>query len=162
MVFGGTIGAFIIWFAIIWFAIASTFFGACSQERDQGKGDGGPRKPQQEYTRQRPGEWEGLKKRHLPHITVYPGKSKNNIKVRVNLYSESKDHYIERIGVMDGNKRDLVSKKIPTQTLQRVVKVDFTLDPIPRGDDIKVYVKCNRHDLWTAPLSGAERVPSSY
>jgi len=57
---------------------------------------------------------------------------------------------------MDEQKRDIVAAvNMKTDRLQTVVKAAFTLNPIPMGDKVKVYVKCSQHDLWTKPLNQA-------
>lgn len=106
--------------------------------------------PQKEYTKDKPAEWEGIADDHLPEIEFDEKKSKDNIKVKVMGRKFSERHYIEVIGIMDDRLADIDvkylkrgDKPIAILTLN---KKDY--DP----EKIKVFVKCNLHDLWTSPL----------
>ncbi|PJZ69587.1 hypothetical protein CH373_08725 [Leptospira perolatii] len=114
-----------------------------------------PKTPKAEYTAQDPGEWEGMESSHAPLFTVEKlegGKTKITVTVKENsLYNAS--HYIERIGIFNKDKIDIVGKSfqkpahgLPSTRAELVVK-DLSNDP-----HLKVYLKCNLHDLWTAPL----------
>ncbi len=107
-----------------------------------------PKTPEAEYTENKAGEWEDIKDEHVPFIKIISRSKKDNIEIKVN-GEFTLDHYIERIGIMDETKQDLAGLSLkknqrPTATL--------TLYPIPENPKVKVYVKCNLHDLWTKPL----------
>ena len=77
-------------------------------------------------------------------------KSKDNIKVKVLGKKFSERHYIEVIGIMDERGAD-----IDTKYLQRTDKPIAILSLSKKDydpDKVKVFAKCNLHDLWTAPL----------
>jgi desulfoferrodoxin (superoxide reductase-like protein) len=64
-------------------------------------------------------------------------------------------HYIEKIGIMDKDKKDIAVKSIEQRS--GFIEARFSLHPVPDSKDIKVYAKCNLHDLWTTPLADARR-----
>ena len=107
-----------------------------------------PVTPKAEYTDEEAGEWEEIKSNHLPKIKIDNKSKKDNIEIHVEgIFSEQ--HYIERIGIMDENKQDLAGKSLKKNEKPEVT---LSLDPIPENPKVKVYVKCNLHDLWTRPL----------
>ena len=122
----------------------------CQQEKQ--KTDA--RQPQNEYNKEHPGRWENLVDQHDIYIEVYADKTQNNIIVYIPLKSEDKNHYIERIGIFDKDKRDLTGISFGPQP-RKLVKAVLTLYPVPLDQEIKVYAKCSKHDLWTKPLSEA-------
>lgn len=106
--------------------------------------------PKKEYTKDSPAEWEGIADDHLPEVVFEEKKSKDNIKVKVTGRKFSERHYIEVIGIMDEKSAD-----IDTKYLRRSENPNVTLSLNPKEYDpekIKVFVKCNLHDLWTTPL----------
>ena len=99
--------------------------------------------PQKEYTKDKPAEWEGIANEHLPEVKFDKSKTKDNIKVEVLGRKFTERHYIEVIGIMDVKYLKRGDK--PTVILSLNTKEN---DP----EKIKVFVKCNLHDLWTTPL----------
>jgi desulfoferrodoxin (superoxide reductase-like protein) len=108
-----------------------------------------PKTPKPEYTEKDAGEWDALKNEHLPIVKINPKSKKDNVEIRV-MGEFSEDHYIERIGIMDENRQDLAGMNL--KKLQKT-EVLLTLDPVPENPKVKVYVKCNLHDLWTKPIT---------
>ena len=111
-----------------------------------------PITPLDEYKKGKSREWENLEKDHLPQIIINENKKKN-ITVRVSFSKEQPGHYIEKIGIMDSKKRDIVPVKSLTNK-GRIFEASFSLSPIP--ENAKVYVKCNLHDLWTKKLKSGK------
>lgn len=110
-----------------------------------------PVKPQDEYTRESPREWKGMEDEHLPQVVFLNNSDSENIQITVNLLSKSSSHYIERIGIMNAFKKDLAGKSFSQNSSYFMAR--FKLSPLPSAkDSVKVYVKCNLHDLWTMPL----------
>jgi desulfoferrodoxin (superoxide reductase-like protein) len=124
-------------------------------ENDRLEKSGEHRKPKEEYTRDKPGEWEEIAGEHLPVVTIHENEIQN-IRVRVNLKSAGTGHYIEKIGIMDSSKRDIAVKTFSRH--ERYFEAKFSLSPLPEEKGTKVYVKCNLHDLWTVPISEAKRI----
>ncbi|MCX7999128.1 MAG: desulfoferrodoxin family protein [Leptospiraceae bacterium] len=122
----------------------------CSSENEGKLSHNDPIPPQEEYTKESPGEWKGKEAEHLPQIKVLDtSKTKHNIQVHVT-GNFNQTHYIEKIGIMDENKNTLDEKEIgageePFVTLS----LDLTKESSKKA---KVYVKCITHDLWTAPI----------
>ena len=107
-----------------------------------------PITPKPEYTEKEAGEWEEIKDEHLPKVKIDFKAKKENIAIKVE-GGFNERHYIERIGIMDENKQDLAGKSLEVNQKPEVV---LSLNPIPENPKVKVYVKCNLHDLWTKPL----------
>lgn len=108
-----------------------------------------PVTPKAEYTKEKPGEWKGMEKEHLPVIRITSG-DKINVIISVPLVNKDGKHYIETIGVMDESKKVIASKNFTRNT--RYYQTGFYIPSNLLGKNLKVYVKCNLHDLWTAPL----------
>lgn len=133
------------------FLILFNFY--CSNEEGGNQPQPPPEKivpitPKAEYTEQEAREWEEIKDEHLPKIKIDFKSKKENIAIKVE-GGFNERHYIERIGIMDENKQDLAGKSLEVNQKPEVV---LSLDPIPENPRVKVYVKCNLHDLWTKPL----------
>lgn len=106
--------------------------------------DVGPPKP--EYTKADPGRWVEIAEDHLPEIKFVTSPLSDKIHIELKSRNWSENHYIEKIGIMDKKtKRDLAVQEFPRGTF--VFDADFDYDF--NDKDVKVYVKCNLHDLWT-------------
>ncbi len=106
--------------------------------------------PQKEYTKDKPAEWEGIANEHLPEVKFDKSKTKDNIKVEVLGRKFTERHYIEVIGIMDERQADLDVKYLKRGDKPTVILSLNTKENDP--EKIKVFVKCNLHDLWTTPL----------
>ncbi|MBK7056933.1 MAG: hypothetical protein IPO06_02420 [Leptospiraceae bacterium] len=110
--------------------------------------------PQKEYTKDNPAEWESVVNDHLPEIIFNKSKSKENITVKVLGKKFSERHYIEVIGIMDEQSADLDVKYIDRGSQPTAI---LSLNPRDHDPEkIKVFAKCNLHDLWTVPLVAKE------
>lgn len=107
------------------------------------------KQPRPEYTRDDPDMWSGLEEEHLPVVTFYNNREPD-VYVRVNFKDPGPKHYIERIGIMDENRNDIVFHDFNMNT--RVFEARFFSASLPKDKKLKVYAKCNLHDLWTEPL----------
>jgi desulfoferrodoxin (superoxide reductase-like protein) len=112
--------------------------------------------PQDEYTLEEPGMWEGKEETHLPIVKI-EREGRGVTKVLVKIHSAqgfNKEHYIEKIGIMDEFKRDInvVALQPQDRHINEPIQAEFTLKDIQENPKIKAFVKCNIHDLWTAPL----------
>lgn len=140
---------------LLWVIIVSLNY--CSGDNDNSDGNRPPSSepslaisPKKEYTKENPAEWEEVANDHLPEIEYDEKKSKDNVKIKVLGKKFSERHYIEVIGMMDERGAD-----IDTKYLQRADKPIAILSLSKKDHDpgkIKVFAKCNLHDLWTAPL----------
>jgi desulfoferrodoxin (superoxide reductase-like protein) len=122
-------------------------------EVDDGARD--PITPQDEYTLEEPGMWEGKEEFHLPIVHVdREGRGKVKVKIQIkNEFGFNSEHYIEKIGIFDENKHDIAVKEFPDRHIYKEpIQAEFTLKDIQENPKIKAFVKCNIHDLWTAPL----------
>jgi len=101
--------------------------------------------PKPEYTRDDPGEWAGMEDDHIPVVTFYPDREPD-IVVRVNLQNPTAIHYIEKIGIMDEKRNDLVCKEF--RSVDKIFEAQFYSANIPGNKkNLKVYAKCSLHDL---------------
>ena len=109
-----------------------------------------PRVPKREYTEEVPGEWKSIANEHLPELKIDYSKKKENIHVKVPGHKFTTDHYIEKIGIFDENFVDLDVKTFERgQDPIAILSLNFK-DHNP--EKVKVFVKCNLHDLWTQSL----------
>ena len=109
-----------------------------------GDNDIGPPKP--EYTQEDPGRWVEIADDHLPDIRIEGGYFDPKIFISIKSHKWSKDHYIEKIGIFRiKDKKDLVIQEFTPGTF--VYTAEFPYDYDDR--EVKVFVKCNLHDLWT-------------
>lgn len=112
--------------------------------------------PQDEYTREEPGMWAGKEETHLPLVTV-ERETGGIVKVKIRIHSSqgfNREHYIEKIGIFDELKQDIAVLELEPQDrhVNEPIQAEFTLEDIQENPKIKAFVKCNIHDLWTAPL----------
>jgi desulfoferrodoxin (superoxide reductase-like protein) len=106
--------------------------------------------PKAEYTKEAPDEWAGLEGEHLPVITFNEDRDPD-ISIMVNLTNPGRDHYIEKIGIIDGNNKELAVEIFTTN--DKIFEAQFSSFTLPADKEkLKVFVKCSLHDLWTAPL----------
>jgi desulfoferrodoxin (superoxide reductase-like protein) len=110
--------------------------------------------PQKEYTKANPAEWKSEVNDHLPEIIFNKSKSKENITVKVLGKKFSERHYIEVIGIMDEHSADIDLKYIDRGSLPTAILSLNLRDYNP--ENVKVFAKCNLHDLWTVPLVAKE------
>ena len=114
-------------------------------------GDGNPRTPRAEYTAEEPGEWLAFRDTHAPRLQI----QRDILKIEVPLTRITTDHYIEKIGVMDELGRDVLEPRAYARedNSAAAVEAQFSIAGLrsERGK-LRVYAKCNLHDLWTAPL----------
>ncbi|MBK9497986.1 MAG: hypothetical protein KBF99_02305 [Leptospiraceae bacterium] len=110
--------------------------------------------PQKEYTKDKPAEWAQIANDHLPEIVFEKSKSKDNVKVKVLGRKFSERHYIEIIGLMDEHKADIDIKHFERGNNPIAI---LTLNQKEHNPEtVKVFAKCNLHDLWTVPLISKE------
>lgn len=137
--------------ALIWLVIG-IFFYSCNNAED-----GRPKNPQAEYSSNSPGEWSGLEETHSPEFILENpiiGKTNIIIKMKASKYF-SQNHYVQRVGIYNADKIDIVTKELKRPTNGEFQKIDVTLD-LPEHADLNkramVYAKCNLHDTWVVPL----------
>ena len=106
----------------------------------------GPRRPQDEYTADEPGEWAGIAQEHLPQISFIERDGKEFVRVRLAFHDPNPAHYIEKIGIFEkATKRDLEVISFDRDTGTYDVELPYHY----KDKDVKIFVKCNLHDLWT-------------
>lgn len=106
--------------------------------------------PQKEYSRESPREWAGMEDQLVPQITFNKGFGRDII-IRVNLQNVGGDNYIEKIGIMDKNGNEIVSKVFSPN--QKFFEAHFFSSDLPANKkDLKVFSKSSLYDLWTTPL----------
>lgn len=105
--------------------------------------------PQKEYTKGEPGEWESISADHIPKFEWDKTLSKNNLRIEVPGRKFNERHFIEAIGIMDERMADLDVKILQRGDVPIAI---LTLDKSHDPKKIKVFAKCNLHDLWTHPI----------
>ncbi len=126
------------------------FAVSCQKE---GVDDAEPTKPQDEYTKENPGEWAPVAKDHIPQVELKGKLDPNNIHVTLSGTEFNSSHYIEKVGLVDKEKKELVSKSLEKGLHEASLTYKYDFDDLK---DMKVYVKCNLHDVWTLTLDKAE------
>lgn len=142
---------------LVWIIlITSIFCGADNEENGQSgrpeNSDPSSRaiSPKKEYTKEEPAEWAEVANDHIPEIEFNKSKSKGNITVKIPGRKFSERHYIEVIGIMDERFADIDVKYLKRGDAPAAILTLNTKDYDP--EKIKVFAKCNLHDLWTVPL----------
>jgi desulfoferrodoxin (superoxide reductase-like protein) len=131
---------------IIFAMLTAVGFMAAGCSEDAGKAKKYLNVPKDEYTKEAPDQWAGLEDEHVPDVTVHGGE----ITVRVNIKKPGRDHYIERIGIMDGVK--IVASK-EFSAYEKIFEAKFSTSVLPDNKtNLKVFARCSLHDRWTEPL----------
>lgn len=108
-------------------------------------------RPLKEYTAENPREWEDIADEHIPRVKKSIHLGKDAIVVTVPLKKATMEHYIERIGVVDKDGREIRAvsfKRLPNPKTYAF----FLISDLVGHEKMKVFGKCNLHDRWTAPL----------
>lgn len=127
--------------------LIAPLFLSCNYMSD----DTGPRTPQAEYTAEDPGEWRDIADKHLPVIEFVQKEGNEYLRVYVPLNDPSSSHYIEKIGILEKEtKKDLFVKEFARNEDRYQIDIPYNYS----DEEVKVFVKCNLHDLWT--LDGLE------
>ncbi|MCB1148353.1 MAG: hypothetical protein KDK38_16240 [Leptospiraceae bacterium] len=98
-----------------------------------------------EYSRENYREWENFAESHTPQIQKL---DENTYEITTGVMNQP-GHFVEKIGIMDSLKKDVIVKDV-SQIAFGPVKVRFNLTVPLKNNDYKAYVKCNLHDLWVA------------
>ncbi len=107
----------------------------------------GPIIPMKEYTLDNAREWTDIAKFHSPTAKRSSNNGKAAVIVEVPLAKADEGHYIEKIGIMD-----MAGKELAAQSMKRernpLTYAYFDAGLIPWSGRVKVFAKCNKHDLW--------------
>lgn len=114
------------------------------------------KKPRDEYTAKAAGEWKEIANDHIPHIEIVRGAAHNNVHVEITGHDYNGAHYIEKIGIILEDKSEVSVVDVGPSIAP---KVELTLSPMPKElEEVKVFAKCNLHDMWTASLKDAKKL----
>ncbi len=116
----------------------------------QQSNDRNPVIPLEEYTAENSDRWEMVEDSHIPHVMITRG-NPDTIKIWIESFEWKPDHYIEKIGIMDEQKRDINELVFPKTKVLDISAV-FPLPTDWKNRKLKAYSKCSLHDLWTAPV----------
>lgn len=129
----------------ILYAIVLMLIAACKGNNEVPKD--GPITPMKEYTIDNAREWTDIAKDHAPIARKSVDKGKPAVIVEVPMPRKDEGHYIEKIGIMD-----MQGKELAVQTMKRernpTTYAYFDLTLLPWSGKVKVFAKCNKHDLW--------------
>lgn len=116
---------------------------ACSESDDWKKGKV---VPQKEYTKDSPREWASIAPEHVPAVRKSRDRNKDAILIELPGLSTSREHYIERFGVLDSEGKELGSTPVDLTAVPK----NFGFIPLNENmhGKMKAYAKCNLHDLW--------------
>lgn len=107
----------------------------------------GPITPMKEYTIDNAREWTDIAKEHAPTARKSVNKGTPAVIVEIPLAKADEGHYIEKIGIMDMQDKELAVETMPRQR-NPLNYAYFDLKIIPWSGKVKVFAKCNKHDLW--------------
>ncbi len=110
-----------------------------------------PIRPLAEYTKDNPREWKNIAHEHIPKVRKSTHHGEPAILIEVPLAKANMSHYIEKIGIIDENNKDIAVVTILRQNNPKTYAY-FPISQLPRGKKLKAFAKCNLHDLWTAPI----------
>ena len=112
----------------------------------------GPLKPLPEYTMEKPREWENIADEHVPDVRLSRLTGKDAIMISVSIEKPTMQHYVEKIGIMDENNKEIVSETILRKPNPKTWAY-FLIEDLPvEKKGLKAFIKCNLHDMWTTPL----------
>jgi desulfoferrodoxin (superoxide reductase-like protein) len=107
--------------------------------------------PKAEYTKDAPEEWKGLEEDHIPIIS-FPKSLNKDLRIEVRLKNSGGDHYIEKMGIVDKNGKELATKTF--RRGDKYFEALFSSSILPNDKSgLKVYAKCSLHDLWTTEFT---------
>ncbi|MBX3721511.1 MAG: hypothetical protein KF713_06720 [Turneriella sp.] len=107
----------------------------------------GPITPMKEYTVENAREWTNIAKEHGPTAKASINKGFPAVLVEIPLVKADEGHYIEKIGIMDMAGNELAVETMPRQR-NPLTYAYFDLKIIPWSGKVKIFAKCNKHDLW--------------
>ena len=117
----------------------------------------GPIKPMQEYTLDNAREWSGIAKDHAPTARKSVSNGVPSVLIEVPMPHKNEGHYIEKIGVMD-----MQGHELAVQTLRReknpTTYAYIDQKVLPWSGKVKIFAKCNKHDLWVNEMNARELV----
>lgn len=113
-------------------------------------------KPLAEYTEDNPREWGKIAQDHVPRAKLTRNKGREAIVIQIPLKKASMEHYIEKIGILNEEGKEIVSEIIPRQPNPRTYAF-FYLQDLPADlKKLKIFAKCNLHDRWTVPMTSVK------
>ena len=107
----------------------------------------GPITPMKEYTVEEAREWTSIAKEHGPTARASVNNGQPAVIVEIPLTKADEGHYIEKIGIMDMEGKELAVETMPRQR-NPLTYAYFDKKIIPWSGKVKVFAKCNKHDLW--------------
>jgi desulfoferrodoxin (superoxide reductase-like protein) len=120
------------------------------KDSEQQSGDA-PIRPLKEYTLSEAREWTDIAKEHSPTAKRSIFEGKPAVIIEVALKKPDEGHYIEKIGIMD-----MQGKELAVTTIKRernpLTYAYFDLKLLPWSGRVKVFAKCNNHDLWVTEV----------
>ncbi|MBE7436963.1 MAG: hypothetical protein HS115_00810 [Spirochaetales bacterium] len=121
---------------------------ACSDSDDWKKGK---IVPQKEYTKDSPREWADIAPEHVPLARKSMDKGKDAILIELPDFQPDYEHYIEKFGMMDLQGKELGIVAVERSGRPRNFGY-IPLDTSTMRGKVKVFAKCNNHDLWVSEV----------
>ena len=119
--------------------------------KDSNQTGDGPLIPQKEYSIGNAREWTEIEKEHAPTARRSVFEGKPAVLIEVSLKNADQGHYIEKIGIMD-----MQGKELAVTTIKRernpLTYAYFDIKLLPWSGKVKVFAKCNNHDLWVTEV----------
>ena len=119
--------------------------------KDSNQTGDGPLIPQKEYSIGNAREWTEIEKEHAPTARRSVFEGKPAVLIEVVLKKPDQGHYIEKFGIMD-----MQGKELAVTTIKRernpLTYAYFDIKLLPWSGKVKVFAKCNNHDLWVTEV----------
>ena len=119
--------------------------------KDSNQTGDGPLIPQKEYSIGNAREWTEIEKEHAPTARRSVFEGKPAVLIEVALKKPDQGHYIEKFGIMD-----MQGKELAVTTIKRernpLTYAYFDIKLLPWSGKVKVFAKCNNHDLWVTEV----------
>lgn len=107
--------------------------------------------PMREYTADNAREWTSIAKEHAPTAKRSVNEGKPALIIEVPLSSADISHYIEKIGILGADGKEIAVETLP-RSARPTLYAYFDLKLLPWSGKIKIFAKCNKHDLWVSEI----------
>lgn len=144
----------VLWKIIARFLVSSLlfFFLLCTKKEETPDfSSGEPIVPMKEYTQEYAREWTDISDEHALTARKSMNDGKPAILIETKKLTPTFSHYIEKFGIMDMQGKELASVSIPKgNSPPNYGYVESSV--LPLTGKIKIFAKCNMHDLWVATI----------
>ncbi|HRP69945.1 MAG TPA: hypothetical protein PLY93_10475 [Turneriella sp.] len=136
-------------FKVVYLGVLTFTFTFCQKNHELP--EGARLTPMKEYTVDNAREWTPIAKEHVPTAKRSINKGKPALIIEVPLRSADISHYIEKIGILGADGKEIAVEALP-RSATPTLHAYFDLKLLPWSGKIKIFAKCNKHDLWVSEI----------